>query len=78
MLLDVLRRELAQGAETIRGLVAGLSPAEARVRPAPAMLPMMNSWPPKGAMRVFCFQPQEGSLKDVVSVSMAKPPCGAE
>jgi hypothetical protein len=33
--LDVLRRELALGAETIRGLVAGVSPAEARVRPAP-------------------------------------------
>jgi hypothetical protein len=35
MRLDVLRRELALGAETIRGLVAGVSPAEARVRPAP-------------------------------------------
>lgn len=35
MRLDILRRELAQGAETIGGLVAGISPAEARVRPAP-------------------------------------------
>jgi len=35
MRLDVLRRELAQGAETIGGLVAGVSPSEARVRPAP-------------------------------------------
>jgi hypothetical protein len=35
MRLDVLRRELAQGAETIQGLVAGIAPAEARVRPAP-------------------------------------------
>ena len=35
MRLDVLRRELAQGAETIQGLVAGVSAAEARVRPAP-------------------------------------------
>ena len=34
MRLDFLRRELAQGAETIGGLVAGVSPAEARVRPA--------------------------------------------
>jgi DinB superfamily len=33
MRLDVLRRELAQGAETIQGLVAGVSAAEARVRP---------------------------------------------
>jgi hypothetical protein len=33
MRLDVLRRELAQGAETIQGLVVGVSPAEARVRP---------------------------------------------
>jgi hypothetical protein len=33
--VDVLRRELAQGAETIQGLVAGVLPAEARVRPAP-------------------------------------------
>ena len=35
MRLDVLRRELAQGAETIQGLVAGVSADEARVRPAP-------------------------------------------
>lgn len=35
MNLDVVRRELAQGAETIRGLVTGVSPAEARARPAP-------------------------------------------
>ncbi len=35
MQLDVLRRELAQGAETIRGLVTGISPDEARARPAP-------------------------------------------
>jgi hypothetical protein len=35
MRLEVLRRELAQGAETIQGLVAGVSPAEARVRPTP-------------------------------------------
>ncbi len=35
MRLEVLRRELAQGAETIQGLVAGVSPAEARVRPSP-------------------------------------------
>ncbi len=35
MRLDVLRRELAQGAETIQGLVAGVSAAEARVRPEP-------------------------------------------
>ena len=34
MRLEVLRRELAQGAETIQGLVAGVSPAEARVRPS--------------------------------------------
>jgi hypothetical protein len=33
--LDVLRRELAQGSETIQGLVAGISAAEARARPAP-------------------------------------------
>ena len=33
--LDVLRRELAHGAETIQGLVAGISTEEARVRPAP-------------------------------------------
>jgi len=36
MRLDVLRRELAQGAETIHGLVVGVSAAEARVRPEPA------------------------------------------
>ncbi len=35
MRLEMLRRELAQGAETIQGLVAGVSPAEARGRPAP-------------------------------------------
>ena len=35
MRLDVLRRELAQGAETIQGLVVGVSAAEARVRPEP-------------------------------------------
>ena len=35
MRLDVLRRELAQAAETIQGLVAGVSATEARVRPAP-------------------------------------------
>ena len=35
MRLEVLRRELAQGAETIQGLVAGVSAAEARVRPSP-------------------------------------------
>jgi hypothetical protein len=35
MRLEVLRRELAQGAETIQGLVVGVSPAEARVRPSP-------------------------------------------
>jgi DinB superfamily len=35
MRLDVLRRELAQGAETIQGLVVGVSSAEARARPAP-------------------------------------------
>jgi len=35
MRLDVLRRELAQAAETIQGLVAGVSAAEARVRPSP-------------------------------------------
>ena len=35
MRLEVLRRELAQGVETIQGLVAGVSVAEARVRPAP-------------------------------------------
>lgn len=35
MRLDVVRRELAQGAETITSLVAGVSPEEARVRPAP-------------------------------------------
>jgi hypothetical protein len=35
MRLDVLRSELAQGAQTIRGLLAGVSTAEARVRPAP-------------------------------------------
>jgi hypothetical protein len=35
MRLDVLRRELAQGAETIQGLVVGVSAAEARVRPSP-------------------------------------------
>lgn len=35
MRLEVLRRELAQGAETIQGLVAGVSLAEARVRPTP-------------------------------------------
>jgi len=35
MRLEVLRRELAQGAETIQGLVAGVSGAEARVRPSP-------------------------------------------
>jgi len=34
MRLDVLRRELAHGGETIAGLVAGVSLAEARVRPA--------------------------------------------
>jgi hypothetical protein len=32
---DVVRRELAQGAETITSLVVGVSPEEARVRPAP-------------------------------------------
>jgi hypothetical protein len=35
MRLEVLQRELAQGVETIRGLVAGVSTDEARVRPAP-------------------------------------------
>ena len=35
MRLEVLRRELAQGAETIQGLVAGVSAAEAGVRPSP-------------------------------------------
>lgn len=35
MRLDVLRRELAQGAETIHGLVAGVSADEARTRPSP-------------------------------------------
>ena len=35
MRLDVVRRELAQGAETITSLVVGVSPEEARVRPAP-------------------------------------------
>ena len=35
MRLEVLRRELAQGAETIQGLVVGVSAAEARMRPAP-------------------------------------------
>ena len=35
MRLDVVRRELAQGAETITSLVAGVSPEEARMRPAP-------------------------------------------
>lgn len=35
MRLDVVRRELAQGAETITSLVAGVSPEEGRVRPAP-------------------------------------------
>ena len=35
MRLDVVRRELAQGAETITSLVAGVSAEEARVRPAP-------------------------------------------
>jgi DinB superfamily len=35
MRLEVLRRELAQGAETIQGLVVGVSSAEARVRPEP-------------------------------------------
>ncbi len=35
MRLETLRRELAQGAETIRGLVAGVSRVEARMRPAP-------------------------------------------
>ena len=34
MRLDMLRRELAQGAKTIQGLVAGVSAAEARVRPS--------------------------------------------
>lgn len=34
MRLEVLRRELAQGAETIQGLVVGVSAAEARVRPS--------------------------------------------
>ncbi|MGH7400099.1 MAG: DinB family protein [Candidatus Rokuibacteriota bacterium] len=33
MRLDALRRELAQGAETIQGLVVGVSAAEARARP---------------------------------------------
>jgi hypothetical protein len=35
MRLEILRRELAQGAETIQGLVVGVSAAEARVRPEP-------------------------------------------
>ena len=35
MRLEVIRRELAQGAETIQGLVVGVSAAEARVRPSP-------------------------------------------
>jgi hypothetical protein len=35
MRLDVVRSQLVQGAETIRSLVAGVSAAEARVRPAP-------------------------------------------
>ena len=35
MRLDVLRRELAQGAKTIESLVAHVSTAEARARPAP-------------------------------------------
>jgi hypothetical protein len=42
MRLDVLRRELAQGAETIQGLVAGVSAAEARVRPAPDAWSMLE------------------------------------
>jgi hypothetical protein len=33
--LDLVRRELAQGAETIAALVAGVGPEEARRRPAP-------------------------------------------
>jgi hypothetical protein len=35
MRLEMLRRELAQGAETIQDLVAGVSAEEARVRPSP-------------------------------------------
>ena len=35
MRLEILRRELARGAETIQGLVVGVSAAEARVRPEP-------------------------------------------
>ena len=35
MRLDALRRELAQGAETIQALVLGVSAAEVRARPAP-------------------------------------------
>ena len=35
MRLDMVRRELAQGAEIVTALVAGVSPEEARVRPAP-------------------------------------------
>ncbi len=34
-LQDVVRRELARGTEAIRGLVAGVTAEEARVRPAP-------------------------------------------
>jgi hypothetical protein len=35
MRLDVVRRELARGAEIVTSLVAGVSAEEARVRPAP-------------------------------------------
>jgi hypothetical protein len=35
MRLDVIRRELAQGAEIVTALVVGVSPDEARARPAP-------------------------------------------
>src|SRR5574338_1435922 len=35
MRLDVVRRELAQGAEIMTALAVGVSPEEARARPAP-------------------------------------------
>ena len=38
MRLDVVRRELAQGAETITSLVVGVSPEEARARPEVLLL----------------------------------------
>jgi hypothetical protein len=39
---DVLRRELADGAATIRALVAGVSPEEARLRPTPGAWSMLE------------------------------------